>query len=340
MEVRAKTSSKSPTPLSVSWGHPESPAQWISPVRARHSSDPPPACFVPLIVVAQTQAPPPREPRRWSARRRPPSSGQDRRRETPRPLLWYSSSLQRRRHLFLPPTQLQTHIHSKTRFRTDLNTTSEGSKRGVPRLSNSRLQLERPGARVVPGMEKEVVTNFPGPSPPPLPNSREGGGMAEEGGDGPGKDAELTCDPAGERFHYPSLWHPAPFCQPGSGVHRKALPFPVCFLRSFRLPLLFQKGSYWGPEGVCSAGVCRAGVLACPHPERERMASSSPPSRVLSLTPPAHPSGIRLRAWEKGLRRSSPPGAHREGSRATPTRGAVDGCYKEVWIDSEKKRRR
>lgn len=46
----------------------------------------------------------------------------------------------------------------------------------MPRLSNSRLQLERPGAQVVPGMEKEVATNFPGPSLLPLPTSRTGGG--------------------------------------------------------------------------------------------------------------------------------------------------------------------
>ena len=82
MEVRAKTSSKSPKPLSVFWGHHKSPAQWVYPARASQSPDLPPACFVPFIVVVQTHAPPPREPLWRSARGRPPRSGRDRRRET------------------------------------------------------------------------------------------------------------------------------------------------------------------------------------------------------------------------------------------------------------------
>lgn len=154
VEVWAKTSSRSPKPLSVLWGHPKSAAQCISPVHACHSPYLPPARFVPRIVVAQTHAPPPREPPQWSARRRPPRSGRDRRRETrcgPRGRTCDVSVLLRGQHLFLPPALLQTYIHSRSPFRTHLTAASEGSKCGVPRLSKSRLQLERPGAQVFPG---------------------------------------------------------------------------------------------------------------------------------------------------------------------------------------------
>lgn len=68
------------------------------------------------------------------------------------------------------------------------------------------------------------------------------------------------------------------------------------------------------------------------------MASPSPPSRVLSHAQPAHPSRVRLRTRE-GARKTLEAGRPREGSRAAPTRGAVGGCYGEVWIDSEKRER-
>lgn len=67
------------------------------------------------------------------------------------------------------------------------------------------------------------------------------------------------------------------------------------------------------------------------------MASSSPPSRVFSLTLPALPSGIRLPAREKGLGRPLPPSAHERGAELPQQGGVVGGCYKEVWIDSEKR---
>lgn len=145
----------------------------------------------------------------------------------------------KRQHLSLPPAHLQTHIHSRSPFRTGLTMASEGWKRGVPRLSNSRVQLERPGARVIPGMEKLPQTSQVPVRRRSQPAARAG---VEEGGDGSGKDAELTCDPAGERFHSPSLLRGAPFCQPGFEAHREALPFSVGFLRSFRFPLSLPKG--------------------------------------------------------------------------------------------------
>lgn len=144
----------------------------------------------------------------------------------------------------LPSTQLQTHIHSRTPLRTVLNTDGEGSKRGVPRLSNSRFQLRRPGARVVPGMEKLPQTSQAALRRGSQPAARAGvggGGEAEEGGDGPGKDAELTCDATGERFHSPSLRRPAPFCQPGSEAHRRFFLSLLASFGFFDSP--FQKGS-------------------------------------------------------------------------------------------------
>lgn len=95
----------------------------------------------------------------------------------------------------LPLAQLQTHIHASSLSRTSLATASEGSKWGVPPLSNSGLQLERPGARVAPGMQK-----LPQTSQAPLRRCLQSVAPkgAEGGGDGPGKDAEQTRDPVGE----------------------------------------------------------------------------------------------------------------------------------------------
>lgn len=139
-----------------------------------------------------------------------------------------------------------------------------------------------------------------------------GVGGEQEGGRGPGKDAELTGEAAGPRFHSPSLLRPAPSCQPGSGAHRKALPFPVCFLGSFRRPPSLPKGVIRMTRQSLCPRVRRAGVLAGPRPERERMASSSPPS-----------------ACSASLRRPSPPGpacapeisASADPCRPAPTSG-------------------
>lgn len=99
---------------------------------------------------------------------------------------------QRGQHLSRPPPHLHTQIQSRSPFRTGLTTTSEGWKRGVPRLSNSAT-----GSR-----DEEVAkTSQVRVGRRSQPAARAG---AEAGGDGPGKDAELTCDPAGERFHSPS----------------------------------------------------------------------------------------------------------------------------------------
>lgn len=81
-EVQARTSSESPKPLSVFGGHPKSPAQCISLVRACRSPALSPACFVPLVVAALAHALPPGQPPQWRARRRLPLSGRDRRRGT------------------------------------------------------------------------------------------------------------------------------------------------------------------------------------------------------------------------------------------------------------------
>lgn len=126
-----------------------------------HVSLPGPACFDPLLVVAQTHALPPREPRQWSARRRPPRSGRDRRRETrcgPRGRTC-DVSVPAKRAAPLPASSPTPNLHSRQEPLLDLTTAGEGSKRRAPRLSNSRLQLERPGARVAPGMEKLPQTS-------------------------------------------------------------------------------------------------------------------------------------------------------------------------------------
>lgn len=131
----------------------------------------------------------------------------------------------KRQHLFLPSTQLQTHIHSRTPLIKDC---SQHSRRGLETRSAAAFKLSAATwapRRPPRSRDGEVATNFPGRSPLRLPTSRAGGG-AEEGGDGPGKDAELAGDATGHRFHSPSLLRPAPFWQPGSEAHRKLSPFP------------------------------------------------------------------------------------------------------------------
>lgn len=66
------------------------------------------------------------------------------------------------------------------------------------------------------------------------------------------------------------------------------------------------------------------------------MASPSPPFRVLSHGLPAHPSGVRLPTRE-GAPKTPAHGRPQERSRVAPRRGAVGGCYGEVWIDSDKR---
>lgn len=242
-----------------------------------------------------------------------------------------SLSPQRGQHLFLPPAQLQTHIHSRSRYRTDLPTTGEGSNRGVPRLSNSRLQLERPGARAAPGMEK-----LPQTSQAPLcrrsnqPRRRG----AEGGADGPRKDAELTCDPAGERFHSPA-YSAGHLSAPG---RTEGLPFPLCLFPSFRLPLSLPKGvrlKTW--RSLFSRGLSGRCVSGSTPRERTNGIFKSP---VPGCSPSLYPPSLRIRLRERaGVRKTPDAGRPREGSRAAPTRGTVGGCDSEVWIDFGKKKK-
>lgn len=68
------------------------------------------------------------------------------------------------------------------------------------------------------------------------------------------------------------------------------------------------------------------------------MASPSPPSRCSPTLDRPTPPGFGC-ARREGARKTLAAGRPRERSRAAPTRGAVGGCYREVWIDSEKRER-
>ncbi|XP_045021317.1 translation initiation factor IF-2-like [Bubalus bubalis] len=122
--------------------------------------------------------------------------------------------------------------------RTHLPTAGEGSTRPAPPLSNSRLQVERPGAERL--RAGEVAANFP--RPPRRPRRARGPGRM------------LSLMHAAGRRDLPAPRR-APRGQAGSGAHTAG---PRELPARFPSPLFScQRGSHGGPGGVRSAVVCR-----------------------------------------------------------------------------------
>lgn len=154
MEVPAKTSSKSPKPLLLLLG--SSPESCSVQFPGTRVSLPVPATCLLCASYGGCQNPRSAAPRASAVKRSEKaatlgSGPQEGDTVQTRGRTCDVLVLLKGQHLFLPPGPLQTHSHSRSPFRTDLTTASEGSKCGVPRLSKSRLQLKRPGARVFPG---------------------------------------------------------------------------------------------------------------------------------------------------------------------------------------------
>lgn len=166
---------------------------------------------------------------------------------------------------------------------------------------------------------------------------------AEEGGEGPGKDAELMGDPSGERFHPASRLRRAPFRQPGSGTHGEALPFPVCSapFGLFESPFLFRRGHTADLKEFVPPGSARQ-VCWCAHTLRMNGIFESPIPGA-PLIRPAHPSGLRLSAmvsedpchWGP---RPWAPGRPNKGRRGWVLQRSLDRFRKEKHRDKSTSR--
>lgn len=233
-----------------------------------------------------------------------------------------SRSLQPGQHLYLPPARLQPHLHAGSPFRTGLTTASEGWERAAPRLSNSWLQLERPGARVVPGMEKLPQTSRVPVRRRSQPAARAGGG-GRRGRAGEGCWAAPR--PAGERVHCPGRLRGPPCRQPGREARRPAPPCSGGFLRSFRLPFSLPKGvTLTTRRSLFIQGLSGRCGSACTPRERATGIFESPVPRALP-----HPSGPPLRSRLRA----------REGARQTPAarRPERGGRGRRGWVGAAKK---
>lgn len=243
-----------------------------------------------------------------------------------------SRSLQPGQHLYLPPARLQAHIHAGSPFRTGLTTASEGWERAAPRLSNSWLQLERPGARVVPGMEKLPQTSRVPVRRRSQPAARAGGG-GRRGRAGEGCWAAPR--PAGERVHSPGRLRGPPCCQPVWEARRPAPPCSGGFLRSFRLPFSLPKGvTLTTRRSLFIQGLSGRCGSACTPRERATGIFESPVPRALP-----HPSGPPLRSRLRAREGAPQTPAARRPREGRPRAPWVGGCCKEVWIGSEKNKR-
>lgn len=215
---------------------------------ARYTRVTPRTCHLPALCLSYRGCPNPRSAAPGaSAEKRSEKAATlgSRRRETrcgPRGRTCDVSVLLGEQHLFLPPVLLQTHIHSRSPFRADLTTASKGSRCGVPRLSNpgSNLSAWAPEC----SRDGEVATNFLGPSPPPLPTSRAGGGRRKEEMDR-GRMLSLLAIRRGT-FPLPQPTPPGTFLPAQlRGAQRGFLSlFPFASFGLFGSPFLFQEGSY------------------------------------------------------------------------------------------------
>lgn len=103
----------------------------------------------------------------------------------------------------------------------------------------------------------------------------------------------------------------------------------------FESPFLFQRGHTADLKEFVLPGSARQ-VCWCAHTLRENewhLRVPHPGCSPHSTSPPlGAPTGR-----DEGSRKIPVAGGPGHGRRAAPTRGAVGGCYREVWIDSEKR---
>ncbi|XP_055276559.1 basic proline-rich protein-like [Moschus berezovskii] len=297
--IRAETSSKSPKPNSVASGgaRASSPVGLPGPGTRLSLTGAAAGRPCPLPGVVQTRAPPAPEPGRRSAPRRPRRPGRGRGGRLGadrRPPRCGPGPRGGRRACGPQPDPPPRPRSPREPVRTHLPTSGEGSTRRAPPLSNSRLQVERPGAERL--RAGEVAENLPSPARRPR-RAR-----------GPGR--MLNLPHAAGRRDLPAPRR-APRGQAGSGAHTAV---PASSRRAPRVPFSLAKGGPAAdPEAFVQPESVGAGVCERSHPEGGRVSAPRPrPGAPSPARPPAAPPGPAAR----GRRASGTPVAGR------PPRGA------------------